>query len=90
MKYDIWKEGYQDSECAVGATLIAKDVEGETFDEAVLNWVALNLREAVEWDVHMSVEKRYLPYNKYTNPIKTDFWGCRLFPTEEEARKSFG
>ena len=89
-RYNIWMEGYQDSEVATPASLIAKDVEGETFDEAVLNWVSQNIREAVEMDVHMKVEKRYLPYNKYTNPIKTDFWGCRVFPTEEEARKSFG
>lgn len=89
MKYEIWQEGY----CATGGGCGASKVgigEGETFDEAVLDWVSKNIVKAVEMDVDMSLEKRYLSYNKHTNPIKTTFWGCRVFPTEEEARKSFG
>lgn len=77
MKFDIWVEGY----CATGgsstAQLMASNVEGKTFRDAVLNWYNSNPEE---------IEKGWGSFNEK----KLSFWGCRVFPTEEEARKSFG
>lgn len=83
MKFDIWTEGY----LATGmegiparAKLVAKDVEGKTFDDAVKNWVASQDPQELEdsWGDYSFYEGKHF------------LWGCQLFPTEEEARKSFG
>ena len=83
MKYEIWVEGY----CATGmegipakAQLVANNVEGKNFDEAVKNWID---SQDKEW-----LKKHWGEYT-YCNG-RHCLWGCQLFPTEEEARKSFG
>lgn len=83
MKYNIWSEGYLVTGMEgipAKAMLVASDVEGKTFDDAVKNWVASQDRQELErsWGTYSFHEGNHF------------LWGCRLFPTEEEARKSFG
>lgn len=33
---------------------------------------------------------KVLGRNELFDPTRLTYWGCRLFPTEEEARRSFG
>lgn len=89
MKFDIWIEGY----CATGesgtAQLMASNVEGETFTDAVMNWYNSNPEEIEKaWGC---LDKRRI-YNEDDMSEETylSFWGCRVFPTEAEARESFG
>ena len=81
MKYDIWAEGY----LATGmegipakAECFAKDVEADSFVEAVRKW-------------YNSIPNAESLYGKLT--ITSNGIPClytRLFPTETEARASFG
>lgn len=48
--------------------------EGSTFRKACQNYAGAN----PGWALH------------YYDPKSNDYWGCGLFPTENQARKAFG
>ena len=74
--YDIWAEGYVAQGNSDRATLLAKGVYAENFDDACH---VLSERN--------SEMKRYM--RRHTDGSWTH-WGCRLFPDESSARISFG
>lgn len=81
MLYNIWTEGY----LATGmegipatAQLLATDVEGKDFIDAVEKW----------YKSQPNADSRYGNLS-IDNGIPR-IWGCRLFPDEKDARKSFG
>lgn len=70
--YNIWSEGY----CATGGYgthLLLGTSKGNSFKEAVINWMNNNP-----------------DYKKFFDENRLTYWGCRLYPTEEEAARSFG
>ena len=90
--FNIYKEGYLDQGMEgrpASAELIGIG-EGNTFGEAVLDWVCRHTADAAQEDFSISVEKRWLPYDEVTNPVAFYCWGCKLYPTLEEAQESFG
>lgn len=81
-RFNIWIEGYLTTGMEgipSTAQLIAEDVEGEDFMDAVKNWYykhpVENERNYGEFSIRGGV------------PC---LWGCRLFDNEVDARKSFG
>lgn len=74
MRYDIWRDGY----CVTGQQGKAAYIgwgDGSNFQEACQNWAQKFPDKA-----------KSLSFNKEC----TAAWGCRLFPSEAEARKNFG
>lgn len=70
--YNIWSEGY----CVTGGYgkhHLLGTSKGNTFKEAVINWMNNNP-----------------DYKKFFDENRLTYWGCKLFPTEEESAKSFG
>lgn len=74
-KFDIWTEGFliQGMDEPAKASLVAKDVEADSFKEAVRK--------------HYSKDGKI---NSLIDLERLTYWGCRLYPTEKEARRSFG
>ena len=85
MKYDIWSEGYLASGMEgipEKAKLVASNVEGDTFIDACYNWAKANKNELQKWGG--------MTINLNTDICSARLWCCRLFPTEVEARETFG
>ena len=80
-KFDIWIEGYLTSDMEgipENARLLAADVVGEGFLDAVKRWYDNepdNVDRFGELIIHNGT---------------ASIWGCRLFDNETDARKSFG
>lgn len=79
--YNIWSEGY----LATGmegipakAQLLASNVEGDNFVDAVYKWYQSEPDALREYG------------NLYIDKGIASIWGCRLYDNEEDARKSFG
>ena len=70
--YSIWAEGYCVNE-GYGAHQLLGTSKGNSFKEAVINWMNNNP-----------------DYKKFFDENRLTYWGCRLYPTEKEAAKSFG
>jgi len=84
-KFEIWSEGYR-ATGEHGTASFHGVYSGETFDDAVEEFKkgyagTVDTREGYG----MHNEEGIMPIIK----IHT-IWGCQLFPTEAEARKSFG
>lgn len=76
--FEIWTEGY----AATGERAASRRLGtglGHNFAEAVTNW----------YNVQPDAEKR-LGKLDFASDGRPSIWGCRLFETWEEARKSFG
>lgn len=85
MKYDIWSEGYLATgmeDIPAKAKLVARGIEGKDFIDACYNWARKNENNLKDWGgINISIN---------TDKSSVSLWACRLFPTEAEARKSFG
>ncbi len=79
-RYNIWIEGYAVTGGSSGADLAAENIEGKDFNDAVNNWIK---QKGPEW-----IEKHW-GNHRVTNG-QHYFWGCRAYPQEVDARKSFG
>lgn len=75
--YEIWVEGYAATGEHGTARLIGK-AEGDTFQSAVFSWLEEN----------PDYEKKY--GNFRITHERMFLWGCELFSSEIESRKSFG
>lgn len=76
MKFQVWSEGYLCSgmEGIPSRAMFHGEFEGETFSDACQAWMD-TLSEEGKKDVDL---------------VRLTFWGCRLFPSEEEARRFLG
>ena len=74
--WEIWREGYRTVGASSEAGLLADGIEARTFRNACV----LHTREDAVFDHFFA----------WTTADKPTYWGCRLFATEAEARKSFG
>jgi hypothetical protein len=74
MKFEIWSEGYA-ATCDRGRACLMRTVEADTFLDACVKAFDGNKLFCANQG-----EKDYLP----------TYWGCRLYPTEQEARREFG
>ena len=85
-KWDIWMEGYRATGEHGTAQLIGEGY-GETFDEAVEDYMAKN----PDSKVSRNSEKSYWSKEAYENRKSNwNIWACNLFDNEEDARKAFG
>lgn len=84
--YEIWSEGYQVTGESSGAVFFGTG-EGENFDEAVQDYINNHPKSIIE-----KVTPRHFSSLDYYNARRSNWrcWGCSLFATESEARKSFG
>lgn len=73
--YHIYEEGYRATGESVGAHYVG-DAEGTSFIDACKNYIEQHKKGRINIDSHG---------NEYASD-----WGCRWFPTLEEAQKSFG
>lgn len=73
--YRIYEEGYRATGESVGAHYVG-EAEGKSFIDACKNYIEKNNYGRINIDSH-------------GNEYAAD-WGCRWFPTLEEAQKSFG
>lgn len=73
--YEIWAEGFKNGDVSSNAFRLGV-VEAENFDEA-----CNKLKEQDE------IYRKYL-YKQPHGPHM--FWNCRVYSTEEKARKRFG
>ena len=85
-EYDIWSEGYQVTGNESGAMFLGKET-GRNFQDACMKHF---LRSELEQREKYTESDYYDTKRWDYNPNSNTFWGCRLFETEEEARKSFG
>ena len=74
--FEIWCEGYSATGEHGTAHLIGTGI-GETFDDAVRDYMSKNSKHGIEEDEN----------NKRS---RWSIWACRLFDNETDARKSFG
>jgi len=74
-KYQIWVEGFKNGDVHAKATMLG-EVIADNFDEA-----CESLKEQDE------IFAKYL-YKVRGKPFR--FWGCRVYSSEEKARRSFG
>lgn len=89
MEYEVWMEGYAATGESGGATLIGK-AKARNFAQACHIVAATN---HLEW-----IAKENAPdYKEYSTPGRWDYdpsnlsiWGCKLYWSEEIARKAFG
>lgn len=82
MKYEVWSEGYRATgQSATAFKLINPKGDGtweaETFSDACI--LAMK-----------SSGYSYQDIDKFYNPVKNSFWGCRFFDNEKDAKRSFG
>lgn len=77
MIYDIYEEGYAATGESRGAIYLGQG-EGETFDDACKDYI-----ERTGYG-----EYGIIP--GYRDLVGASNWGCRWFPSLEEAQKSFG
>lgn len=79
-------EGY----AATGESGTAQKIgtgEGETFDEAVRDFMSKNPGKGIEWND----SRRYATDEDYMNRRSHwNIWACNLYDNEADARKSFG
>jgi len=73
--YKIYEEGYRATGESVGAHYVG-EAEGKSFIDACKNFIKKNNKGKIKID-------------SFGNEYAAD-WGCRWFPTLEEAQKSFG
>ena len=73
--YQIYEEGYRATGESAGAHYVG-EAEGKSFIDACKNFIKKNNKGKINIDSHG---------NEYASD-----WGCRWFPTLEEAQKSFG
>lgn len=77
LEWDIWVEGYRASGDSSDAIKLNEfPIKATSFDEAVETFTKEN---SIKLDEPRGWER-----------CKHTMWACCLFPTEEEARKSFG
>lgn len=84
--FEIWVEGY----AATGESGTAHKIgegEGETFDEAVKDYMSKNPNHGIEWNDsrRYSTDEAYMNRRSHWN-----IWACNLYDNEADARKSFG
>lgn len=88
-EYEVWMAGYVTTGDRAGASLVGK-VMARNFGQACH---ILMCKLHLEW-----IEKENSPtYKAYSNPGRWDYnpseltyWGCRLYWSEELAKKTFG
>lgn len=85
-RFDIWVEGY----AATGEHGTAFKIgagEGETFDEAVKDYMS----KAENHGIEENKRNRYISDEAYEKRSSNwSIWACNLFDNESDARKSFG
>lgn len=74
-EFEIWMEGYR-ATCEHGTAHFVGLSRGFDFEDAVRRWYA-----------HPTRATRAA---KFFDQQTLSYWGCRLFPTEKEARKAYG
>ena len=74
-EYDIWKEGYSVTGNKATARCLARGIKAASFKDA-----------CIKLDKEINADNAYGHFNSKS----LSFWACRLFETEEEARKTFG
>lgn len=84
--FEIWMEGY----AATGESGTAQKIgegEGETFDEAVRDYMLKNPKHGIEWNDsrRYSTDEAYMNRRSHWN-----IWACNLYDNEADARKAFG
>jgi hypothetical protein len=87
MIFEVWAEGWSATGNDSPARLVAR-VEALTFREAC--YVAM-CHEYLDGIAKRRKDKQYYDPNRFDYDFTNlTIWGCRLFPTEAEAKKSFG
>ncbi|HDZ15598.1 MAG TPA: hypothetical protein ENH60_11985 [Pricia sp.] len=91
MNFEIWMEGYRATGQSSGASKIGES-EGETFDDAVRNYMTTELLAGKESaGIEENGRSRYANDEAYENRRSNwSIWACDLFDNEADARKSFG
>lgn len=86
-EFEIWIEGYAATGERGYAQLIGKG-HGETFDEAVKDYMAKTPKHGIEERRKLKGEEFFREDHKPRS--NWSIWGCLLFDNEIDARKSFG
>lgn len=73
--YEIWTEGY----VATG------DLETASYPSFIGFYKGETFEEAVK-----NMVKSWPESDKYFDPVRLTWWGCRFFSNEKDARESFG
>jgi len=85
-EFEIWVEGYAATGERGCANMIGKGY-GETFDDAVRDYMAKNPNHGIE----ENGRNRYGSDEWYENRKSNwNIWACDLYDNEADARKSFG
>ena len=73
-EYEVWSEGYACTGQSAPHEYIGK-AKAHSFREA----------GRIVMKEHLGDE-----YKEYYDPIRNTYWGCNLYPTEEQSAKTFG
>lgn len=85
-EFEIWMEGYIATGESGTAQMIGKG-EGETFDDAVRDYMSKNPEHGIE----ENDKDRYINDDAYKNRRSNwNIWACNLFDNHNDAAKSFG
>ncbi len=88
-EYEVWMEGYAATGESSDATLVGKAF-ARNFAQACDIVMCKNHLAWIE-KVNLPDYKEYCPPSKWSyDPSRLSDWGCRLYWSEELARKSFG
>ena len=88
-EYEVWREGYAATDESSDATLVGKAF-ARNFAQACDIVMCKNHLAWIE-KVNLPDYKEYCPPSKWSyDPSGLSDWGCRLYWSEELARKSFG
>lgn len=75
-KYEIWMEGFRlNGEGEEAGANLLGEAEGDTFRDAVTRWLAENPIYKIDFRIDNG---------------SMSIWGCQLFPSREEAARTFG
>lgn len=88
-EYEIWMEGYSATGESGTAHLLGK-IEARNFAQACHIYAAESYLEEVE-KINSASFKEYRDFSRWDyDTTRYSIWACRLFWSEELARKSFG
>ena len=84
--FEIWMEGYSATGERGVAQMIGKG-EGETFDDAVKDYMSKNPKHGIEENKRTSYRTQEYYDNRDSN---WNIWACNLYDNHADAAKAFG
>ncbi len=88
-EYEVWMEGYAATGESEGASLVGK-VKARNFAQACHILMCKQQLERIERENQPSHKGYSTPGRWDYDPSSLTYWGCRLYWSEDLAKKSFG